>query len=506
MIARCRAHEWELFREGLGSAWDCVEDGVDDPDAIDTGVEAFDRLQLGQRLALLALVGSALSDEAIPGPDLTVNTKGAVAAVYAQIAKMIELEIDMSRDPEWAADPGSPARMTHWRRLVLVAYREAYPQDQSETLADPEGDGGHDPDDSPGDHDPEENWSPPDVTSSDSEEWEIFVNDLANRILWDDGDYLEGDEYLDSDPAEARIRMKLMGIARNYFTDVAPDPADDQVEAIRRALRSLCGRPEPRGPELIDGLRDIHNDLFVGPCDADAVSNEVGCRLVEQVEVLGEHEFDCSYLEWRALLREEVHHVALIHAAGGYRGRGRRLAAADGNGGQGRGVRRSLLLDEDHWAERREGGWIVIDRKGYALLNIEDPAWSDRDDDPQMPFLEFPTPEEAMLAYLRSELIVEARSARREAAMKRLGRPSRVMRAAWPPDQSGVRMSRSPNPARPVKPRARDLATLPRHGPAPRGVGGGRPVFRIPWHRADPMAAIGWWVAGPVVAVTTFVP
>jgi hypothetical protein len=247
-----RGAEWELFREGLDTLWDWVESSAADPDISDTGTQAFDRLQIGQKLALLASVGTALSDERVPHPDLTVNTESAVAAVFRQIASEVEQEIDQSRDPEWLANPDSPEEATRWRRLVLAAYREAMLQDEAEALAWSKGEDGRqqaDPADGDNRLDDEEDsdrpWSPPDATSEVAEEWEFLVDDLANRILWDDGDYDAGDAFLDDDPAEARFRMKLMGITRGYYTDIAPDPTDEQLESIRRTLRSLCGRPAP---------------------------------------------------------------------------------------------------------------------------------------------------------------------------------------------------------------------------------------------------------------------
>ena len=138
----CGGQNWELFREGLDTLWDWVESSAADPDISDTGTQAFDRLQMGQKLALLASVGMALSDEAVPRPDLTVNTESAVAAVFRQIASEVEQEIERSRDPEWSANPDAPEEATQWRRLVLAAYREAILQDEAEALAGSKGEGG----------------------------------------------------------------------------------------------------------------------------------------------------------------------------------------------------------------------------------------------------------------------------------------------------------------------------------------------------------------------------
>ena len=46
-----RGAEWELFREGLSCLWDLVEDGGDEDDRFGVGIDAFDSLQQGQKLA-----------------------------------------------------------------------------------------------------------------------------------------------------------------------------------------------------------------------------------------------------------------------------------------------------------------------------------------------------------------------------------------------------------------------------------------------------------------------
>jgi hypothetical protein len=183
-----------------------------------------------------------LSDEGVPRPDLTVNTESAVAAVFGQIASEVEKEIDLSRDPDWLANADEPEEATRWRRVVLAAYREAMLQDEAGRPQEDPADGEERCDD---EEDSDRPWSPPDATSEVAEEWELLVDVLANRILWGDGDYDAGDLFLDDDPARARALMELMGIARGYYTDIAPDPTEEQLEPIRRTLRSLCGRPDP---------------------------------------------------------------------------------------------------------------------------------------------------------------------------------------------------------------------------------------------------------------------
>src|SRR4051812_7114659 len=86
--------EWNLFRVGLGDLWDHVEDDTRGGGGLSrTGVRVFDGLQPEQKLALLADVGQALRDPAVPAPDLTAANEGAIAAVFAAIQQRLELEI-----------------------------------------------------------------------------------------------------------------------------------------------------------------------------------------------------------------------------------------------------------------------------------------------------------------------------------------------------------------------------------------------------------------------------
>jgi hypothetical protein len=237
-----RGAEWELFRDGLSMVRDLVEESKssDDPEICFVGVEAFDQLQANQKLALLALVGKALKDEGEPMPELTAHTEAAVAAVYAHIFAMIVVEIEYP--PESQEDVGDPLNVADgfaWRRLALAAYLEDDGPPEAISPAGPnEGD-----DRVPGDRDEDDGvWSPPEASSEDVDEWEFLVVEcLANRILWADGDHESGPAFLDSDPAVSRYFMNALGIAENYYTAVAPDPTDEQLDSVRRTLRDVCG-------------------------------------------------------------------------------------------------------------------------------------------------------------------------------------------------------------------------------------------------------------------------
>ena len=70
--------ERNLFREGLSTLWDFVEDSSHDPDLCFTDVGVFDRLEPAQKLGMLELVGTALHDKDVPCPELTCAERGHV--------------------------------------------------------------------------------------------------------------------------------------------------------------------------------------------------------------------------------------------------------------------------------------------------------------------------------------------------------------------------------------------------------------------------------------------
>jgi hypothetical protein len=213
-----RGAEWGLLQAGLDALWDLIEAEADDPGAADTGIGAFDALRPPQKLALLALVGKALRDEAEPAPELTAHTEAAVAAVYRLIADRIEAEIDRALD----AGPGTGRELVGYRAAALAAYHQALGPDEATSgrlVAD--------------------------VRCEDLDAWESLVDLLANRILWDDDDYLMDGLFLDCTPEAARRLKEELGIDEDYYTAPAPDPTEAQVGEIRRTLREVCGLPEP---------------------------------------------------------------------------------------------------------------------------------------------------------------------------------------------------------------------------------------------------------------------
>jgi hypothetical protein len=200
--------EWELFREGLAGIRDHIGDSARGEESFDYGIAAFDNLQPGQQLALLAQVGQALRDEAVPMPELTAHTEGTVAAVFEYIRQAIGTEISLQQDLRGSS------HATFWRQLVLAACRQVE-EGCEESLPEP--------------------------SCDDLDEWGFLIDVLADWILWD-SDFDMEDCFLDGNPAEGQQKMKELGIARDYYIQVAPDPSEEELNGIRETLREITRR------------------------------------------------------------------------------------------------------------------------------------------------------------------------------------------------------------------------------------------------------------------------
>ena len=215
--------EASLIREAVAMMTDelCVDLENEGPgwDPQDYGVEVFDRLGAGQRLALLAQVADALLTDGVPSPPLYAYNEAAVAAIYEAAYGYLQFEID---EEETLRGMGSDPY--EWRRIVLAAWAEADPL----TAASP------DPD--------EEAFPGPECR--DLDEWETAFDVLTNRVLWD-RDFEDGDLFLDAPPDHAEWLKDHASISDDYFTAIPHDPTDDDVERAIQRLHELT--PEGRG-------------------------------------------------------------------------------------------------------------------------------------------------------------------------------------------------------------------------------------------------------------------
>ena len=197
-----------LIREAMGWVLDMLEPETDD-DFWLFGIPAFDRLELGQKLALVCQVGQALLRPDTPPPNLTALNESTVGVLYRGIRQCIRIEIGDATD-------GFEAR--HWRRLVIAAVTEVQRVDPAVGQPEPL----------------------PEQDCPDMEEWELMVETLEGQVLWD-ADWLDEDLFLDADPDTTATMRQELGIADDYYTAIAPDPSERELVAIRGRLRELVG-------------------------------------------------------------------------------------------------------------------------------------------------------------------------------------------------------------------------------------------------------------------------
>ncbi len=196
--------EAAVFREALKIITDWVEGDIDQDQAFhEFGIPVFDSVTARGKLALLAEVGHALLVETEECPKLTAVNEATVAAVLVALDESVEHEID--------SEPDLPDRQ-FFRELILQAIAAV-----------------------------ESAIERPRADTCDWDEWESLIDVLRDRILWD-RDFEAEPTFGDADPAAVGDVKSDMGIDDDYFREVAPDPSDEELAAIRLRLRRLRGR------------------------------------------------------------------------------------------------------------------------------------------------------------------------------------------------------------------------------------------------------------------------
>ena len=193
-----RGSEGRLLRAALGRVVDVVQMRIADPDQrIEWGVRVFDEMSPGSQLAVLADVASAMFLPTERCSDLTAISEGTVSVLYLAIAEMVEYEINAPRE-------------SCWRSMVIDALSE-------------NGNMGEFPD--------------PECKCMD--EWDEAFECLSEMILWDN-DFHDGGEFLDGDPACLKPIQEMLGIDRDYYCAVPPDPRESEIGGIVVRLRAIC--------------------------------------------------------------------------------------------------------------------------------------------------------------------------------------------------------------------------------------------------------------------------
>jgi hypothetical protein len=219
-----RGGEATLVASAIDTMIDALMVHVDDPDVTDdempsqsipdceSGIAVFDRLNACQRIGLLHQLANYLLSDTSSTLKLTATADAGVAAIFVEIRDQLAIEIDL--ESSLTAEDSF-----YWRRMVVDALHElATGVDEVDDV--------------------------PAVTCRILAVWEDAVDVMTSAVLWD-RDFEMTDGFLDQDPAVSDQRRKLLGIDRDYFTDVSPDPPPKEARKLIRETRMIV-RSKPR--------------------------------------------------------------------------------------------------------------------------------------------------------------------------------------------------------------------------------------------------------------------
>lgn len=193
--------EARLFVESLAMVVDLLADGD-----WSFGIPVVDQLQYGQKLVVFDAMASALLCKDKPRIQLTAPIEGAVAVVFKVIDECLQEELGVDHDK--LRDENEEVTES-WRQLVLAACQETCVADEL-----------------------------PSCDSTDLDEWQLLLECLTARILWDE-DWADADFHLDLAPETASAVKSAMGIDDEYFMVVPYDPQDAEIPKLVSRLRQL---------------------------------------------------------------------------------------------------------------------------------------------------------------------------------------------------------------------------------------------------------------------------
>lgn len=216
-------HESTLIKESIASmAEELASCRETDDQPCTYGVGLFDELTWSQQLAVLNRLAAFLLYQTDDTLELTGVHEAAVAAVFRNVAQQIEIEIELD-----GVSP--PEYRFHWRDLVVDAKREALAAALADEFTD---------------QDETFRASQLDSTVNVTASWDRIVDSLADRVLWD-RDFEMAGKFVDAPPEKAAAMKAMMGIGPEYYTAIAPDPADNQIDELFESLETLT-RAKPR--------------------------------------------------------------------------------------------------------------------------------------------------------------------------------------------------------------------------------------------------------------------
>ena len=206
--------EAHLVRELVHYLLDQILVGIDIDEPHRTDVPVFDALQPTQQLVMLYQVARGLLDPNAEPVELTAINEGAIYVVFCELRSLIEIEIDFERLGEAPDNTLRVAAIDAWSQH----HQWSFEDDEDETI--------------------------PNCHSSDIDHWIWFVELIADQILWD-RDFALDELVADIHPEKANQLKAHLGIQQDYYSSIAPDVMDVDIDEIRDMIRSLVPASAP---------------------------------------------------------------------------------------------------------------------------------------------------------------------------------------------------------------------------------------------------------------------
>lgn len=235
-----RGAEADLIRASIDVLADEIQEhGWDNDDlGFSSGIEVFDELTWTHKLAAIEQVARYLLTDTVDVLPLSAINEAVVGAIFENAHQMVEYEIareaysdtgssqeDLICADETQHDDADDYIRWHWRDLVIKAVLETITAAELSEMY-------------------QEGHFLPTSTCTDHDTWSNLVENLADQILWD-RDYELAAAFMDDDPVIAAAEKKIFGIDQDYFTDLPPDPREDQMQRVVISIHDLV-RTKPR--------------------------------------------------------------------------------------------------------------------------------------------------------------------------------------------------------------------------------------------------------------------
>ena len=204
-----------LVRELVHYLHDQILVGIEIGEPHFSDVSVFDSLQPTQQLAMLHTVAEGLLDSNKAPPKLTATREGTIYAIFREFETLIEAEVGFEQQHTL-----SDHRL---RALARDAWIGGCQQSSTGTVL--------------GNAELTE-YNIPDLNCTDMEQWADFVESIADHILWDrdfEFEKLVGD----ASPDQAELIKQQMGINSDYYSTVASDIREIDVERISAQIHRL---------------------------------------------------------------------------------------------------------------------------------------------------------------------------------------------------------------------------------------------------------------------------